>query len=365
MIFEAKPLRTSEIPVTISSPDGCRLRTFHNIKYHSSQAVPDEIAKPERDFQVYEGFPLEIIEANDAFLPFGSKCLYDRQGVRINESCVRRCKGLAKLISAGSETISPPTDFITVDEPVVYLSWLQNHWGHFLTEGISRLWALSQYPELKQMLGAYCCYHLPHQNIRDFIEALDFNIYIGGDRRNQAIRFRKVFIPFPSFANQAKAYSVHRNAALKVVESYLQEDRPEVSNQPVFMSRSKVSSARTIRNQTELERALTRMGFLIVHPEELSLSSQINLFSHYRYFTGCWGSAFHSAILSRCPETIATHVLLDDTPNFDYLMFDSILGNEANYVRALTPVPGEAQVWPNLNLAIDVDKAVTYFERLV
>jgi capsular polysaccharide biosynthesis protein len=358
-------LRTCEIPVSISSVGGCKLRTFHKIKYHSSQAFPDEIAKPERDFQVYEGSPLKIIEANDVFLPFGSKCLYDREGVRINESCVRRRKGLAELVSAGPETISLPTDFITVDQPVVYLAWLQNHWGHFLTEGMSRLWAFSEYPELKEMLGAYCCYTLPHQNIRDFIEALDLNIYIGGDRRNQAIRFRKIFIPLPSFSNQAEAYSVHRNAASKVVEVHLQEECTQVSNQPVFLSRSKLSSARTVRNQIELERILTKMGFLVVYPEELTLSSQINLFNHYRYFTGCWGSAFHTTILSQHPETVATHVLCGDTPNFDYLMFDSILANEANYVLAMTAVDGENQVWPNLNLAIDIEKAVSYFQRLV
>jgi hypothetical protein len=358
-------LRALTIPVTISSVDGSRLRTFDKIKYYSSEEFPEEIVKPERDFQVYEGSPLKIIEANDAFLPFGSKCLYDRQGVRIDESCVRRRKGLAKLVSAGPDTISLPTDFITVDEPVVYLSWLQNHWGHFLTESLSRLWAFSEYPELKQMLGAYCCYSLPHKNIRGFIEALDFNVYIGGGHRHQAIRFRNVFIPIPSFSNQAEAYSVHRKAVSTVVEAHLQEGCPQVSSQPVFLSRSRFGGTRTVRNQVELEAILAKMGFLVVYPEELTLSSQIKLFNSHRHFTGCWGSAFHTTILSRCPETITTSVLCGDTPNFDYLMFDSILGNEANYILAMTAVPGEDQVWPHLNLAIDVEKAVSYFKRLV
>jgi hypothetical protein len=358
-------LQALDIPVSISSVAGSRLRTFNKIKYYSSEEFPEEIAKPERDFQVYEGSPLKIIEADDAFLVSGFKCLYDRHGVRINESCVRRGKGLRKFISAGPDTISLPTDFITVDEPVVYLSWLQNHWGHFLTEGISRLWVFSQYPELKQMLGAYCCCALPHKNIRDFIDALDFNVYIGGDGHHQAIRFRKIFIPIPSFSNQAEAYSVHRQAVSTVVEAQFQEACPQVSSQPVFLSRSRLGGARMIQNQAELESVLTKMGFLVVYPEELTLASQIKLFNQYRYFTGCWGSAFHTTILSRCPETITTNVLCEDTPNFNYLMFDSILGNEANYVRAMQPVPGEEQVWPHFKVAIDVEKAVSYFARLV
>lgn len=358
-------LRAYDIPVTISSAAGCKLRTFNKIKYYSSEECPDEIAKPERDFQVYEGSPVKIIEANDAFLPLGSTCLYDRHGARIAESCVRRGKGLAQFISAGPEAMPPPTNFITVEQPVVYLAWLQNHWGHFLTEGISRLWVFSEYPELQQMLGVYACSSLPHQNIRDFIDALDFDVYIGGDRRRQAIRFRKIFIPLPSFANQAEAYTAHRKATSTVVEVHLQGECVQVSSQPVYLSRSRSGGARTIGNEAGLETALTRMGFLVVYPEELTLSSQVKLFNRHRSFAGCWGSAFHGTILSKSPETIATHVLCDDTPNFNYLMFDSILGNEANYILAMPAVPGKEQKWPHLNLAIDVERAAGYFERLV
>lgn len=358
-------LRAYDVPVTISSAAGCDLRTCDKIKYYSSEECPDEVARPERDFRVYEGSPVKIIEAEDAFLPLGATCLYDRDGARIAESCVRRGKGLAQFISAGSETVQPPADFITVDQPVVYLAWLQNHWGHFLTEGVSRLWVFSQYPELKRTLGVYSCPGLPHQNIRDFINALDFDVYIGGDHRRQALRFRKVFIPLPSYANQAEAYTIHRKVAWAVMEAYLQRGRVQVSGQPVFLSRSRLGGDRAIGNETELETALARMGFLVVYPEELTLSSQIELFNRHRTFAGCWGSAFHNIILSKSPESVVTHVLCDDTPNFNYLMFDAILGNEANYISAMTAVPGKTQKWPHLNLAIDVEKAVSYFERLV
>jgi len=354
-------LQAFDFPVTISSAAGCKLRTFDRIRYYSSED-PEEILAPARHFQVYDGTPCTIIEVNDAFRPLGPKCLYDRHGARIDESCVRRGKGLTKFIASGPDTMPLPTDFITVDQPVVYLGWLQNHWGHFLTEGISRLWPFCQYPELKRMLGVYCCSTLPHQNIWDFINALDLDIYIGGDRPRQAIRFRKVFIPLPSFVNQAKAYTVHSKAVASVVDFCLREECPQVSSQPVFLSRSKLAVARSVSNEAELERALTKRGFLIVYPEELNLSSQVNLFNNYRYFAGCWGSAFHTVILSKRPETITTDVLCEGTPNPNFLMFDSILGNEAKYVWTMMPIPGKEQTWPNVDLVIDLDKAISYFD---
>jgi hypothetical protein len=107
------------------------------------------------------------------------------------------------------------------------------------------------------------------------------------------------------------------------------------------------------------------LGILVVYPEEFTLSPQTKPFNHYRYFTGCWGSAFHTTIPFRCPETIATNVLCEDTPNFNYLMVDSILGNGAAFILAMTAVPDEDKVWPYLNLAVEVEKAVSYFERLI
>src|SRR5678816_3155376 len=118
-------LQSSDMPLTVCSVDSRRSQTFDKIKLHySSDELLSQIAKRKEDFQVYEG-PPRIIEANDAFLPVGSSSLYDRHGVRIDESCVRRWKDLANIVKGGPDTVPVPTDFITIDEPVVYLSYLQ------------------------------------------------------------------------------------------------------------------------------------------------------------------------------------------------------------------------------------------------
>src|SRR6202041_3545870 len=86
----------------------------------------------------------------------GSWSLYDKTGLRIPESCVRRRQDLSAYIRAGAETIDVPSDVITIDDPILYLCSVANQWGHFLTEGISRLWALAVYPDLAK-LRWFCC----------------------------------------------------------------------------------------------------------------------------------------------------------------------------------------------------------------
>jgi hypothetical protein len=352
------------IPVTVLSADGGTSRTTGNIKYYYSGFNPYAVSNPGEGIRVLDGSPASIAEINDAYSVPGSMCLYDRCGVRIPESCIRRGKDLVEFAYAGADTVSLPSDFVTVDEPLVYLSFIEDHWGHFLTEGISRLWALVEYPELATTGGFFFSTSPVHDNIVDFVRSLGPNIRFGEYKANRSFRFRKVFVPRASFSNRGEAYSVHRKAAWALIDLHTRENRSEVSDQPVFLSRSKLGDSRDIQNQAELEKALARLGFLIVYPEELDLVAQIRLFNQYRHFSGCWGSAFHSAILAGTPDSITTHVMCNFMPNENFLMFDSILGNDANYVRSLFPVSGEAKVWPYLNLAVDVDQALRYFKGM-
>src|SRR5689334_22281767 len=117
-------LRAINIPVTISAVGGRKLTTFNRVRYHSADRLSDEIIKADTEYSVYDGYPPNVLEMEDAFLPYQSKCLYDRKGIRINESCVRRRQRPATLVEAGPESIPVPTEFITIDQPVVFLSWL-------------------------------------------------------------------------------------------------------------------------------------------------------------------------------------------------------------------------------------------------
>jgi tetratricopeptide (TPR) repeat protein len=351
------------IPVTIVSASGGASRTSDNIKYHHTGDPHYPVDQHGNDFQVFDGSPTGIVEIADAYFVPGAMCLYDRNGVRIPESCIRRGKGLVEFVHAARETVSLPTEFVTVDEPLVYLSWLSDHWGDFLTEGTSRLWALLEYPELSRIPGFFLSTRALHSNMMDFIKSLSLNIRVGGYALDRCIRFRKLLIPAASFCNRGEAYSVHRKPATAVVDAHLRNNRPQGSEQPVFLSRSRAVSDRTIQHQAELENALAREGFLIVYPEELNLAEQIMLFNQHRHFYGCWGSAFHTAMLSRSPGSITTHIICYGIPNVNFLMVDSILGNDANYVRAMFFATGE-QLWPHYNLTIDVELALSYYQGM-
>jgi hypothetical protein len=80
-----------------------------------------------------------VIEVWDAFFVLGRVCLYDNNGRRIVESCIRRGPDLTENVSAGPDAIQIPLEFTTVSESLIWFSRTTNSWGHFLTEGIGRL----------------------------------------------------------------------------------------------------------------------------------------------------------------------------------------------------------------------------------
>jgi hypothetical protein len=69
--------------------------------------------------------------------------LYDEGGRRVIETCVRAAPGLDSVRHRPPELLEIPGGLPRIDQPVLYLGRLRAHWGHFLTETTSRLWALS------------------------------------------------------------------------------------------------------------------------------------------------------------------------------------------------------------------------------
>lgn len=315
------------------------------------------IRKAIAGIEVCRGSPDRVIEARDAIALPGVPAIWGSDGFRIPESCVRRGPKLTQYFRSGEENIRPPEDLELVDEPSVYLSMLPAAWGHFLTEGLSRLWISRERAEFRKLRFFYTFGSAKHPHFESFLSYLD----IGCERLveiKKPTRFKTCLIPLPSFSIRGQAYTIHgdtiRTAAGRVVEGSTFDD------QPVYLSRSKLRRGRIIRNEQILEAQLAEAGILVIYPELLGLDDQIRLFNTNRIFIGCWGSAFHNLAFCLDSAKLNTHILCESVPNPNYLMFDAILSGKANYIQTLMPRSDAPQIYPNLDSAIDVDRTVAY-----
>ena len=325
--------------------------------HHRSEARWFRNAVDERigSVRVLQTPPVLLERVSVYFVP-GSVSLYDCEGQRIGESCLRRRPGLHL---PGPEQIAVPQSCRTIHEPMLYLAWVQDHWGHFLTEGISRLWARHVHPETRDLRCFTTLGYPLARQVRDYLDLLGLR----GERFthfNETVRIDTCFVPAASFTDRAAVFSDHLQPSREVAVLSGVARGQAASSQPVYLSRSQLGFGRKTRREAELEQALSDRGVLIVYPEQLSLGQQIALFNTHQVFIGTWGSAFHGMSLALAPDRLTTHVLCEGIPGPNYLMFDALLGCAAHYVQAMQPTPGESQQWPDLDFTIDVETFVDY-----
>ena len=349
-----------EVPITITieTPNGEAAITAERLSFHSGRSFVAGAGV--KKFTVYADCLPQLLELNDVFLVPDAKALYTRDGQIVLESCVRRGRTPNESILAGAERIVVPSAYNICETPIVYLSWLQNHWGHFLTEGISRLWAFTEHPELRRVPGIYCALNTPHPNILAFINALELRLHLAGRKCRTPTLLKKVFLPLPSFMNQNSCYAVHCQVPRLVTRALLGKVPVHTTDRPAVLSRSAFNGYRTIHRQEELDRCLQSSGCAIYYPENMTLEEQVLLFNSHRDIIGCWGSAFHCTILADNASELHVHMLCDGRPNVNYIMMDFITQVRSHYLDLLTPRNGCEQTWPHLQLTVEVEKVTEY-----
>jgi len=173
------------------------------------------------------------------------------------------------------------------------------HFGHLMTEVISRLWgwdaAKAEIPDLKALFRI----RFPHE--RDpALEKRLFTAY-GIDEADIVWADHPVWVESlvaatPQFHNQRPHY-VHPGLIdtwRRIGEKLI--DRTVETHDLIFISRKENLSNRVCRNSREVERWFADHGFTVIYPETLDLGQQAGVFAGARVIAGFGGSALFNAI---------------------------------------------------------------------
>jgi capsular polysaccharide biosynthesis protein len=279
--------------------------------------------------------------------------LYDGQGRRVDETNIvvapRMHRKFAAEYRKAPERIDVPEDLEVVEDDVLYIGVSRDHYGHFVLDSMSRMWAALDRDLPCIFLGTG---KMAGEYYREIMGSMSFPV-LTPDRPTL---YRRIWVPSPSLT--VDEISRNADAAHLVVTERLHPANGGRWEQPVFLSRRRlVSRARSlITNQVQeekLEAALEMAGYRIVHPQELSFADQIALFNECPNIVGLIGSAFHTTLFSRRSWTAKLALLtFNHRKNSRYRLVDSIKGYSPRYIKC-TDV--------NLSdktMSIDVGKAI-------
>jgi hypothetical protein len=171
-----------------------------------------------------------------------------------------------------------------------------NHFGHFLTEGLSRWWLLARLaPSVRAELRFVLYDERPLARWQlDCLEALG----VGAEQLvylTEPQRFERLIVP-------AAAYNLHCAAAPPQAEVWEHIGRAfDRGSGPerVYLSRSRYTYNRTLVNEAEVERRFRARGFTVLHPQELGIAEQVAAVRHASLIAGSAGSAMYLSAFAR------------------------------------------------------------------
>ena len=181
----------------------------------------------------------------------------------------------------------------------------RNHFGHFLLESITRLWALDHTDQQVDGLlfvdredsnfDAYLA-----RNYLPFFSALtpDIPIYITTD----PVRINELIVPTQGIGH--RNWSTGTPEFRHFIRSGLERAFVPEGPENLYISRSKLKTPdKHVHQEDRIEALMEQSGYTIFHPEQHSIDVQCQRYLAARSIVGADGSAFHLAAFLLQPET--------------------------------------------------------------
>lgn len=161
------------------------------------------------------------------------------------------------------------------DEKVVYCGYLIHHWGHFLVEGVARLWYfLGNDPTVDKYVFALDEGEIREikGNYKEFLTLL--KIWDKLEFINTPTTYREVIVPDLAF----RRFGYYSPKYLDIFNAVAENVMPQSAATPknIYMSRSLLPKHKDLEFGFEaLDNFFQKNGYTIVYPERVSLSQMI------------------------------------------------------------------------------------------
>ncbi len=220
------------------------------------------------------------------------------------------------------------------------------HFGHLMTETLSRLWgwdiAKRENPGLKALFRSRFPDREPELEIRLLTAygiAREDIVWVDDPCWVDSISSAS-----PMFHNQIPHY-IHPQA-LDIYQRMGDHlyDSQAPSYERVFISRAVQTPRRTCHNATAVDEFFSDRGFEIIYPETLDLSVQASIFANAKVIAGFGGSAMFNMMFARNLQTaiVVTHEAYTAR---NELLFASLFDCDLHYFWSTPDVPHPVGGW--------------------
>lgn len=245
-------------------------------------------------------FPLELSETNvHEQNQYGGVCTEDLKFVEL--SLTRRVSPpnfTSNFVDwyRGANPAYSKENFDYIDETVVFIGALSKHFGHYILEGLSRLWFLLDRENLENF--RYVC--ISDDGVDRFEEFLRL-FGLPAERVTRITRptkFKAVIVPEQSIRLH-DYYSKEYKATIDKIMSNIEP----IANEKVYFSKRERKNDRAI-GERPIELLLAKNGYAIYYPENMSVGETLSVLKGCKHFLATSGTNIHNSIFLRNEVTI-------------------------------------------------------------
>lgn len=302
---------------------------------------PQSFFKGKRPLRVIQSKP-PLVTYNDViYTPAvrgGSKerlgCLYDAQGKRIRESLTLRNR-TDDIFNTDPVRYEGRVDDLPVyDRPVLYMSHIRPHFGHFILESLAGWWALTE--ELGDIDRYLFHIHNPALLERPYVKACLEAMQIKPENIlyfDKPVRLKQVLVPEASFQLKSHVYDKYREILTRISRAFGAEvPASEQTDQPVYLSKTlNKQGVRHYIGEERVEAFLESRGARIVHPQLLPFAEQFRVVNQHRNVIGFQGSQMSNLVGALEPRNVV--YFTDDQAWTGLFLMAKCYGHTASFVN--------------------------------
>lgn len=279
---------------------------MHNIDYRYVRPRKADVLKTWYDepFQKIEN-PQIWIGRNATILPlrkFDSDNLqFGRGGVMDSEGNYVEMSGIDGRIQYTYPAPNPEYK----DEKVVYCGYLIHQWGHFLIEGVSRLW---YFLENDPSIDKYVFFLDENEqreirgNYREFLELL--KVWDKLELINKPTTYREVVVPQRGYICRS-SFSPKMIRMFDTIAENVTVDSSWETPEKIYYSRSQFKKGLQFEFGFEvLDNFFEKNGYKVLYPEKVPLGQMIHYIRNSKVVASLSGSLTHNMFFARNGQTI-------------------------------------------------------------
>jgi len=186
-----------------------------------------------------------------------------------------------------------PSEINSSKETVVYGGLVYNHFGHFITECLSRMWWFLENPTC-----GYKFVFITPENHPDDSRFLEYFLLLGLAKENIIVlrkptRFDLIIIPDQSIY----IHSGYKPNATKIY-NVIRKNVPAAGYEKVYFTRTKLHRPDAV-NEEYFESYFHSKGYEVIAPEKLSIEEQVAVMAGVKEYACVSGSLHHHILFGR------------------------------------------------------------------